>query len=1143
MLRPSQSPSPFRRIGVLASRSACSAPVGLLVGAALALCVALLPAQIGGLVAVDGAEPSAGDQVPAAEPESIPEGVTLLSVEVWPEKMELRGPFDIGQVLITGLLNDGQQIDLTRMAQMASTPELVAVDSLRRVTPLGEGSEALVFQIAGHEVSVPVHVANVGQPVDISYVQDVQPSLSKMGCNQGTCHGSKDGKGGFKLSLRGYDYLFDHRALTDDVASRRFNRANPDQSLMLLKASGSIPHVGGVLTRPGERRYDMLKRWILQGAPLDLDAPRVTGIEVLPKDPILPRANMKQQMVVIASYSDGSRRDVTANSFVGSGNIEILAADKHGVVTSLRRGEAPVLARYEGAYAATTITVMGDRSGFQWADPPAYNYIDELVYDKLKRVKISPSPLCTDEEFIRRVYLDLTGLPPTADAVRAFLADPRPTRVKRDELVDQLVGNGQFVEYWTNKWADLLQVNRKYLGKLGAVALRNWIKDAIATNRPYDQFAYQVITGSGSTLDNPAAAYWKIHRDPASAMENTTQLFLAVRFNCNKCHDHPFERWTQDQYYHLTAYFAQVGLKPDPEFAGQKIGGSAVESAAPLVEVVYDKGEGEVTHDRTGQIAPPSFPYEVGSVSGQEHAARREQLARWITSADNRYFASSYANRLWGYLTGAGLIEPIDDIRAGNPPTNPRLLKALTEDFVQSGFDTQHMMRTICKSRVYQQSVATNRWNEDDQINYSHALPRRLPAEVLYDAIHIATGSVPKIPGVPAGFRAAQLPDSGVTLPFLDDFGRPPRESACECERSSGVALGPVMKLINGPTVNDAITDPENELAKLVASEPDDDRVIEEIFLQFLARRPTEQEKRFAADAMIAPQTDELVLRQALEEYRRDRLAKIDQWESTLPRPAAWQPVVPVAAESMAGADLSIQQDGSLFVSGKLDKDTYRVTLPSRAGPVTGIRLEAMADDRLPAKGPGRAKNGNFVLSELRVSLLPATKDADPQVISLASAEATFSQQGYDVSRAIDNNVETGWAISPQTGQSHLAFFTLAEPVTADSGKLLIELDQQHGDRTHAIGQFRLAVTDSPAPFQEADLPEEIGQIVRTPKRERSEAQIATLQSYFLNLDSRYKELTEAVELARQQAQEHRLTGVQDLAWALINTPSFLFNR
>ena len=367
------------------------------------------------------------------------------------------------------------------------------------------------------------------------------------------------------------------------------------------------------------------------------------------------------------------------------------------------------------------MTVMGDRTGFVWTEPPTYNKIDELVAAKWKRMKILPSGLCTDADFLRRVSLDLTGLPPTADDVRKFLADPRDSRVKRDELVDRLIGNPEFIDYWTNKWADLLQVNRKFLGVEGSVAFRNWIRGQVAANTPYDKFVRAIMTANGSNRENPPAAYFKILRDPAATMENTTQLFLAVRFNCNKCHDHPFERWTQDQYYQTAAYFAQVGLSGDPASKGQMIGGTDVEAPKPLFELVADTGKGEVVHDRTKKVTAPQFPFSRDYAKPAAGAPRRLELSAWLTSKDNPYFAKSYVNRLWGYLLGVGIIEPLDDIRAGNPPTNPELLDYLTREFVKSGFDVRHVMRLICKSRTYQFSVETNKWNADDKVNYSHA--------------------------------------------------------------------------------------------------------------------------------------------------------------------------------------------------------------------------------------------------------------------------------------------------------------------------------------------------------------------------------------------------------------------------------------
>lgn len=817
--------------------------------------------------------------------ESLPPGITVKHIAVDAEAITLAHRFDYRQLLVIGEVENGDKIDLTRSVDFSRDDGVFHISPTGVIRPIGNGQGQLTISYGDVQVNVDVAVTGFDEQHDVSFVTEVMPAISKMGCNAGTCHGAAKGKNGFQLSLRGYDPVFDHRSLTDDLASRRFNRAAPDQSLMLLKPSGVVPHVGMVLTTPGEPYYEMIRAWIADGVKLDRDAPRVASIELFPKGPIVPLPGMKQQMRVVAAYTDGKQRDVSAEAFIESGNIEVIEADEHGLLTTLRRGESPVLARYEGAYAATTLTVMGDRSGFEWPSglPSPEGFIDTLVYDKLRRVKTLPSDVCTDAEFIRRVSLDLTGLPPSANDVRAFLADSRDTTVKRNELIDRLVGGPEFVEFWTNKWADLLQVNRKFLGQEGAWAFRNWIKQAVSVNMPYDEFAHRILTASGSNLENPPASYYKVLRQPEDIMENTTQLFLAVRFNCNKCHDHPFERWTQGQYYDLAAFFARVGMKEDPLSENRKIGGSAVDSAKPLFEVIYDKASGEVASLRTGGDALPRLPYEHADMP-PDGLTRREQLAYWITSKDNPYFASSYVNRIWAYLLGVGLIEPIDDIRAGNPPTNPELLDRLTSEFISSGFDTQHMFRLICKSRTYQHSIVTNHWNEDDAVNYSHAIARRLPAEVLYDALHTVVGSEFHLPEVPDGFRAAELPDPGVSLAFLEDFGRPPRESACECERSSGVMLGPVMKLVNGPTIGEAIADSQNELAKMIAQEYDDKKIVEEIFVRILSRFPTEEETAIGVSSLAS---EEIVkerenLAAELADFERTLDTKQAEWEQGL---------------------------------------------------------------------------------------------------------------------------------------------------------------------------------------------------------------------------------------------------------------------
>ncbi|MBK96476.1 MAG: hypothetical protein CMJ79_12330 [Planctomycetaceae bacterium] len=1075
--------------------------------------------------------------------ETLPEGLTIQSVEVLPKSIELTSSQDYRQVLILGHLESGQIADLTRMATVEGNPQFVEVTNDGVISPVTTGSEKIRFRYADNTVELEVAVSSMATPQS-DFVQDVQPLLSKMSCNAGTCHGAKDGKGAFKLSLRGYDELYDHRALTDDIGARRFNRAAPDQSLMLLKATGSIPHVGGVRTEFDSRYYKAIRSWITGGAKLDQDVSRVTSIEVFPKNPIIPRAGMKQQMTVIATFDDGSTRDVSREAFIESGNIEVIEADPNGLLTVLRRGEGPVLIRYEGNYAATTLTVMGDRTGFAWQEPEHYNYIDKHVYDKLQRVKVLPSDICTDEEFVRRVYIDVTGLPPTADQVRSFLGDMRPSKDKRDALIDELVGSQQYVEHWTNKWADLLQVNRKFLGEQGAISLRNWIKQAIAANRPYDQFAQEVLTATGSTIENPPASYYKVIRDPATLMENTTHLFLAVRFNCNKCHDHPFERWTQDQYYNLAAYFAQIGRKEDPSFQGQRIGGSAVEGATPLVEVVFNRGTGEINHAMTGQVSPPSFPYEHQDVL-EPTAPRLEQLAQWMTSSENQYFASSYVNRLWGYMFGSGIIEPIDDIRAGNPPTNPELLEAMKVDFIESGFNVQHILKTILKSRTYQHSVTTNEWNEDDQINYSHAIARRLPAEVLFDSIHVACGSVPAIAGVPRGFRAAELPDVGVAVPFLDDFGRPVRESACECERSSSMVLGPIMKLVNGPTVANAIGDGSNDIVKLEAEIKDDDLLIEEVFLRFLSRYPTEEEIKIGKIALLEAGSDYLDLKAELDELEKLIPARQTAWEESLQRVNRWYPVEVVSAETDKEAKLELQEDGSLLATGKNEKVTYTVKLKTELEKITALRLEALADDRLPNKGPGRTENnGNFVVSEFTATIQNNAGEGEPQQVKLASPTSTFDQAGYSVGMAIDGNPNTGWAIAGQQGKSHTAIFqTDGDVGFAGGGLLTVKILQNFTDNLHQLGKFRVSVSDSIRPVTLNNLPEDLAALLKIPADQRNDEQKAQLRAKYIETDREYSQLAAIVAAAKPQYDNKRLTGLQDLAWALINNPAFLFNR
>ena len=1179
----------------------------------------------------------------AFEPESLPNGVSVAALEVAPTAITLDSPYAYSQIVVSGKLNSGEVVDVTRMVGIKVESGVVGVSKTGLVRPLKDGQGTIALSFGGQNLSLPVTVSKTKDLPHVDYVRDVTPVLSKLGCNAGTCHGSLNGKNGFKLSLRGYDPIFDVRALTDDHASRRVNLASPDDSLMLLKPTGSVQHVGGVVFVNGDPGYEMLRNWIADGAKLDLASQKVAKIEVFPINPIVQRIGMRQQLRVLATYPTGEVRDVTREAFLETGNAEVATANKSGLLTAIRRGEAPILVRYEGAYAATTLTVMGNRDGFAWEQPLVFNKVDEFTADKWKRMKIRPSELSNDTDFLRRVYLDLTGLPPSPDEIRSFLADARETKVKREAVVDTLIGSPDFVDYWTNKWADLLQVNRKFLEVEGAVAFRNWIREQVAKNVPYDQFVRTILTASGSNKANPAASYFKILRDPAATMENTTQLFLAVRFNCNKCHDHPFERWTQDQYYETSAYFAQVGLKADPAGGDRQIGGTAVESGKPLYEEVYDTNTGEIKHERTGKFQPPKFPYPAEHPV-VEKETRRQELADWVTSPQNVYFSKSYVNRLWGYLLGVGIIEPIDDIRAGNPASNPELLEYLSQEFIKSGFNVRHVMRLITTSRTYQLSVETNKWNADDKVNYSHATARRLPAEVLLDSVYKVTGASSSFPGVAPGIRAAALPDSGVELPsgFLNTFGRPARESACECERSSGLQLGPVMALVSGPTLGDAIADPNNAISKLVTTEADDKKLVDELFYRILNRPATAAEIASCLDDIREIDADHVKLAEALgkreveyailrpklerdraaaivtaqaalatyekeyapkraeaERLKAEHVAKLEadlkaydatlvakrlEWEKTQSTAISWATLDGKAITDTNGATFAKEADGSVFVTGKDENGVVSFVAETDLTGITGLRLEVLGDPRLPSGGPGRAPDGNFVINEVRMLAAPKADPSKAQPVVLEKPQTDFAQGGFNIAQLIDGKLDAnnGWAISPYPGTTHWTTFELKEPLNLPGGaSLTVQIEHKY-NKSYMPGRFRLSVAKLAKPI-DLGLPEDYRAILATVPEIRTPAQNEVLMAYIRRGDEGYKQRVAALSSARaplpedpqlkslqnqiaeankpvasdpvllqlrsdlemsiKQATARRLTAAQDIGWALINSPAFLFNH
>ncbi len=1167
----------------------------------------------------------------------------LLEIEVEPQQIKLATQRDYSQLVVTAVYASGQRCDVTRFAEYKPDTALNSVTKFGLLRPNAVGQSSIAVSFGGQQKVVSVESTFPEQDT-IDFVRDVNPILSRSGCNSGTCHGAQKGKNGFKLSLRGYDPLEDIRALSDDLCQRRLNTTMADASLMLLKPVGTVPHEGGVLMTTDSVHYYTLRKWIEAGAKLNRESQKTTRIELIPSKPVIELENAWQQFRVVAHYADGSTRDVTQEAFVESGNSEICKCYAGGLSQAIRRGEAPILARYEGAYAAATLTVMGNRQGFASVEMEPNNTIDKLVVDKWERMKIEPSDVCNDAEFLRRVRLDLTGLPPTLTELKEFLSDTRPMKLKRREKIDQLIGNPDYVEHWTNKWSDLLQVNSKFLGGDGAKAFRDWIKSSVAENRPYDKFARDILTASGSNKENPAASYYKILRAPDLMMENTTHLFLAVRFNCNKCHDHPFERWTQDQYYELAAYFAQTGLKKDPASGEAKIGGSAVDQAQPLYEEVFDKPDGEMTHVRTNKQVAPKFPYDC-KFDGDSAKTRREQLAAWITSPDNPYFARSYVNRLWGYLTGVGLMTPLDDIRAGNPPTNPELLDHLTAEFIRSGFDVEHVLRLICNSRTYQLSVGTNKWNADDSTNYSHAIARRLPAEVLYDALYQVTGAISEIPGVARGTRAASLPDVAVQLSdgFLNNLGRPVRESACECERSQELQLGPVMALVSGPTVGKAISDPTCALPQLVDSEPNDEQLVREIYLRVLSReaQPIEVQQILATADQIV--TDHAGIEKQLAELEQwwtsefakleaARLAKLEttkqaaaareqeiaperakkeaerqqqlaaneaalktfeessvkvasKWLVDQANSVTWFPVAPTSMKATNGATLVHQTDRSIRASGKTDKGTYTLTFRTPLRKIRGLRLETLPDETIKGGGAGLSPNGNFVVTEIEIEAAPVGKPQEKQRVAIASGKADFSQSSFAPEQVFDGQAkdQQGWAVSPRTGMVHWATFQTKEPIDIEGGALItIQIHQFHNAEEHRLGRFRISFS-----IDEGDLglgiPEEFSALASLSDDARNPDSLKSLLAYLKASDKQWQDLQTAVATSKhplpedsqlvalreqiktlevvtpvdrklvqlrtdfaasqQQIANRRLTLAQDLTWALINSPAFLFNH
>jgi hypothetical protein len=727
-------------------------------------------------------------------------------------------------------------VDLSAAARYTSGNEQVArVTADGWVEPVANGSADIRVQAADRQATVRVEVALADKPQEFSFRNDVMPVLSKAGCNQGACHGYSLGKNGFKLSLRGADPEADFLALTEEFYERRINRHHPPASLLLTKPLGDVAHKGGVRFERDGELHKLLLGWIGAGAPADpADSPKFESLKIYPHK-VAMQPGWSQQLQVVAKYSDGSERDVTHLGIFSANSEQIASVNETGRVHAEQLGETAVSARFERTFVTAEFIVLEPNPAFQPTPVPQDNLIDRAVIAKLNALNIEPSALADDAMFLRRVYLDLIGIQPTPDELQAFAADANAR--KRENVVDALLARPEFVDQWSLKWGDLLQNSRTQLSEPAVYAFREWIRSAVQANLPLDEFVRQVLLSEGGPGESPTAAYYVVSQDTHSTMQRSTQVFCGVRMLCARCHSHPFENWTQGDYYGIYNFFNQVTTKNDPRLAG----------VVNAKSVVVNLGAALESNPRTGKPQPPRF------LGGEEpqlepRVDRRAAYAHWLTSRDNPFFARSMANRIWSYFFHRGIIDPVDDLRSTNPPINPELLAALTDDFAGHDFDAQRLMRLIVTSQTYQRSSQANKSNAHDDANFSRFVPRRVSAESLLDCLVQATGMPESFPGAPAGFTARQLPDANVQSEFLRLFGKPQRMESCECERDTGSNMLQALYFINGGSILGRLSSPQSRIAKLVQQEQDDARLVEQLYLWSVCRRPTEPEVRLALD-------------------------------------------------------------------------------------------------------------------------------------------------------------------------------------------------------------------------------------------------------------------------------------------------------
>ena len=751
----------------------------------------------------------------------------LTELAVYPGEIQLTTARDRQSIVVQATFADGITRDVTREASLTlADPNLV-----RRVGavfhPAADGTTTLTVGYDGRSVVVPVKVAQATAQPPISFRLDVMPVFMRAGCNTGSCHGAARGKDGFRISLFGFDPAGDHYRLTREMVGRRINLAIPADSTLLEKATGAVPHTGGKRFEPTSELYQTLHRWIEAGVPNDDPSklPKIVGVDLYPKQSVLDGQGTTQQLTVRARYSDGTDRDVTSLAVFLTNNDVSAPVSPDGLVTAGQRGEAFVMARFETHTVGSQFIVLPQGLEFTFPEESEVNYVDTLVNAKLKKLRIAPSGPCDDETFLRRAAIDIVGLPPTVEEYNRFLASTDPR--KRAQWIDELLERKEFSEIWVSKWAELLQVRTDPTRNVSQKAMflyYNWLVDKLSKNTPMDEMVQELLSASGGTFKNAATNFYQLTNETLPLTENVAQVFMGIRVQCAQCHNHPFDRWTQDDYYSFAAFFVQIGRKQGEDYRET---------------IVFNSGGGEVSHPVGGRAMPPKFlGGEVPDVRGKD---RRAVLAKWLASPRNPWFATSFANRVWAHFLGVGIVEPVDDFRVSNPASNPELLEALGKHFTDTKYNLKQLVRDICNSRTYQRSTHRNQSNAGDDRNFAHALVRRIKAENLLDSISAVTDTKDKFDGLPVGARAVQIADGTRSTYFLRTFGRATRETPCSCEVKMEPTLSQALHLLNGDTVNAKIQQ-GGLIPKLIATRKFPEERITELYVRCFSRKPTSAE-------------------------------------------------------------------------------------------------------------------------------------------------------------------------------------------------------------------------------------------------------------------------------------------------------------